>query len=141
MVQQHYLICTLSQLFKIINTCPFSSDSPIYKLWFYIAEFHPSYDLTTGYPYFHSEEPDIEEEGTYTENCNGERSQMATWSHPLSEVINSLIKAGIRIDHLNEFPFSPYNCFNGLEEKEKGRFYTNSKHQTPLVYTILGTKI
>lgn len=108
---------------------------------FYIAEFHPVHDLSTGYPYFHHEEPEVEEEGTYTENCDGEKSKMATWSHPISEVINSLIKVGIRIDHLNEFPFSPYDCFDDLSEKEPGRYYSQSKHLTPMVYSIMGTKI
>jgi len=109
---------------------------------FYMADFHPIQDFVAGYSYFHSETPDIEEEGTYTENCDGKKSTLITWAHPISEIINSLIKAGIKIDHFNEYPFSPYNCFKGLEEREKGRFYLpNSGNDVPLVYTIKGTKI
>jgi SAM-dependent methyltransferase len=108
---------------------------------FYIVEFHPIYDLVSGYTYFHQDEPDIEEEGTYTENNNGETTTLATWGHPLSDVINALIRVGIQIDHVNEFPFSPHNCFDGLEQREKGRYYmTDSQHDIPLVYSILGTK-
>lgn len=106
---------------------------------FYIAEFHPVYDLVAGYSYFHSSTPDIEAEGTYTENCDGKKHTLVTWAHPLSEVINALIKAGISIDHVNEFPFSPYNCFEGLEEREKGKYYlAKSGYDVPLVFTIKG---
>ena len=109
---------------------------------FYIAEFHPVHDVYAGYAYFHSDEPDVEEEGTYTENDGGETSKIVTWAHPLSEVINALINAGIRIERMNEFPFSPYNCFEGLEEREPGRYYyKDAKHDIPLVYTILGRRV
>lgn len=108
---------------------------------FYIVEFHPIYDLLSGYGYFHRDEPDVEEEGTYTENDNGETATLATWCHPLSDVINALIRVGIQINHVNEFPFSPYNCFDGLEQREKDRFYmADMQHDTPLLYSILGTK-
>jgi len=108
---------------------------------FYMADFHPIHDLVSGYAYFHSSTPNIEQEGTYTENCDGKKSTLITWAHPISEILNSLIKAGIKIDHLNEYPFSPYNCFDGLEEREKGRFYlAKSGNDVPLIYTIKGTK-
>ncbi len=109
---------------------------------FYMADFHPVHDFVMGYSYFHSATPDIEEEGTYTENCDGKKSTLITWAHPISEILNSLIKAGIKIDHFNEYPFSPYNCFDGLEEREKDKFYlTKSGNYVPLVYTIKGSKI
>ena len=109
---------------------------------FYMVEFHPVHDLFSGYSYFHSSEPDVEEASTYTENSGNKKSTMITWAHPLSEVINALITAGIRILRVNEFPFSPYNCFDGLEEKEQGRFYfVDSKHEIPMVYSILGDHI
>lgn len=106
-----------------------------------LVEFHPVHDVISGYSYFHSEEPDVEEEGTYTENCQGEQSLTVTWAHSLSEIINAIINAGIKIEHMNEFSFSPYNCFEGLEEKQKGQFYFSYKnHPIPLVYSIKGTK-
>jgi len=109
---------------------------------FYMADFHPANDLVTGSPYFHSSTPDIEDEGTYTENCDGKKSTLVSWAHPVSEILNALINAGIRIDHFHEFPFSPYDCFDDLEEREKGRFYlTKSGNDVPLVYSIKGTRI
>lgn len=109
---------------------------------FYIAEFHPFYDIFAGYSYFHQAEPDVEEEGTYTENDNGEISTLMTWAHPISSVVNALIKAGIEITQLNEYPYSPYNCFEGMVEREQGKYYLSHKEQAiPLVYTIKGTRV
>jgi len=108
---------------------------------FYMVEFHPIYDLLAGYTYFTSVTPDLEEEGSYTENAGEEVNRVAVWVHPVSSVINALIDAGIRIERLNEFPYSPYNCFEGMEEREPGRFYLQHEgHDVPLVYSILGRK-
>ncbi len=108
---------------------------------FYMAEFHPVYDIAAGYSYFHNSQPDITAEGTYTENNSGEKSTFVTWTHPLSDVINALISAGIKIEQLNEYPYSPYNCFDGMEEREQGKFYiSQAGHDIPLIYTIKGTK-
>ncbi|MDC0325125.1 class I SAM-dependent methyltransferase [bacterium] len=107
----------------------------------HLIEFHPVYDLHCGDSYFSRKEPDINAGGAYTENCDGNKVEMATWSHPLSEVINALLRHGISIDHFNEFPFSPYNCSEDFEEREKGRFYIkNTKLKIPMLYSIKGTK-
>ena len=106
-----------------------------------MVEFHPIYDLFASYTYFTSPTPDLAEEGGYTENAGNEKSRVAVWVHPLSSVVNALIDCGIRIERLNEFPFSPYNCFKGMEEREPGRFYLQHMgHDVPLVYSILGRK-
>ena len=108
---------------------------------FYMAEFHPVYDLLSGYSYFTRETPDVEEEGTYTENGDSVTGEFAVWSHPFSSVVNALIKSGIGIVRVNEFPFSPYNCFENMEEREPGRFYIQHQSQDiPLVYSLLGRK-
>jgi len=69
---------------------------------FHLVEFHTFNDLLTGYAYFPRAEPDVEEEGTYTENCNGEKSTMLTWPHSISEVISALIAAGLTIESFKE---------------------------------------
>lgn len=108
---------------------------------FYMAEFHPFYDIFAGYSYFHNAEPDIEEEGTYTENDDGQTSTLVTWAHPMSDVVNALIAVGLEITQLNEYPYSPYNCFDGMEQREPGKFYLSHKQQDiPLVYTIKAIK-
>jgi SAM-dependent methyltransferase len=109
---------------------------------FYMVEFHPLYDLLAGYSYFTGSAPDVEEEETYTENRSEAVATLAVWSHPLSGVVNALIGSGIEIVRLNEFPFSPHNCFEGMEEREPGRFYLQHRgHDVPIVYSLLGKKI
>ncbi len=108
---------------------------------FYMVEFHPVYDLVSGYSYFHKAKPDVEEEETYTENSDGEVATVAVWSHPLSDVINALLKIDLHIEHVNEFPYSPYDCFEGMEEEQKGRFFLSKSGQhVPLLYSIKATK-
>lgn len=109
---------------------------------FYIADFHSIYDLLAGYSYFTQVEPDVDEEGTYTENGADVITKLASWSHPMSSVINALINAGIQIERVSEFPFSPYNCFEDMVEREPGRFYLSHKgNDVPIVYSITGQKV
>ncbi len=108
---------------------------------FYMAEFHPIYDIISGYSYFTRVEPDVEEEGTYTESPDEVVSEFAVWSHPISSVVGALLGCGLEIVHLNEFPYSPYNCFKNMEEREPGRFYLQHKgNDIPMVYSLMATK-
>ena len=108
---------------------------------FYIVEFHPIYDLLTGYSYFTRSEPDVEEQGTYTENGADVLAKLAIWAHPLSSLLNALLGVGIQIERVNEYPFSPYNCFVGMVEREPGRFYLSHKgNDVPIVYSVTGRK-
>ena len=109
---------------------------------FYMVEFHPIHDLLAGYSYFTDAVPDIDEEGTYTENGSEAVAKLATWAHPLSSVVTALIESGIEVLRLKEYPFSPYNCFEGMEEREPGRFYLQHRgHDVPIVYSLMGHKI
>jgi len=109
---------------------------------FYIVDFHPLYDLLAGFSYFTRPEPDIDEEGTYTENGSNAVVKLATWAHPISSVINALLEVGIQIERVSEFPYSPYNCFKGMVEREPGRFYLSHRgNDVPIVYSISGRKV
>lgn len=108
---------------------------------FHLVEFHTFNDLLHGYSYFPQSEPDIEEEGTYTENCDGTTSTMVTWPHSISEVITALLQQGLSIDNFLEYPYSPYNCFDGLEYVAGlGYQMLHKGQQVPLVYSIKARK-
>ena len=108
---------------------------------FHLIEFHPFNELLSGYSYFPQDKPDVEEDGTYTENCDGITAKMATWAHPLSEVMGALIAAGLTIEHFAEYPFSPYDCFEGLEYVEGlGYQMVYEGQQVPLLYSIKACK-
>jgi 2-polyprenyl-3-methyl-5-hydroxy-6-metoxy-1,4-benzoquinol methylase len=112
---------------------------------FYMAEFHPFNDVVEGYGYFNRAQPDIEQEGTYTENCDGTEHTVVTWAHPISDVINALLAAGLQLKHFNEFDYSPYNCFAGLsldESSEVPRYQMVKNNQAmPLVYSLSAIKL
>ena len=116
---------------------------------FYMVEFHPLEALFDGYSYFSQAEPDVDEEGTYTENCSGEKDTLITWPHSIADIINALLRTGLRLEHYNEFDFSPYNCFEGLVEEvhvqASGervlRYVMQHKQQrVPLSYSISAKK-
>ncbi len=105
---------------------------------FTLVEFHPFYYSSQGEPYFYKEQPDFIEEVSYTENAT-ETLPLYVWTHPVSTVINALITAGLQINTMQEYPWSPYNCFEGLIEIQPGRFAT-PEQQVPLMYAITATK-
>lgn len=108
----------------------------------HLIEFHGFNDLLSGYSYFPKAEADIEQEGTYTENCDGNKSTVVTWAHSLSEVIRALIQAGLRIIDFAEYPYSPYNCFDGLEKVQgKGYQLLHKGQQVPLIYSVKARKM
>jgi SAM-dependent methyltransferase len=90
---------------------------------FYIVEFHPfawvfddapgATNLTVRYPYFPSNEPlKSEEDGTYADpTVELEHRATYSWPYALGDVVTALIDAGLRIEFLHEFPFSPYQCW------------------------------
>ncbi|WP_154223495.1 class I SAM-dependent methyltransferase [Marinicella rhabdoformis] len=108
---------------------------------FFMAEFHPVYDLLDGYSYFHQLEPDVETETVYTENKSEEKQAIAVWSHPLGEVISALLCAGLSIQAFEEFDYSPYDCFDNMEERQAGQFHLQHKgNDIPLVYALKAVK-
>lgn len=126
----------LSQWAKII------ADSLVIGGEFHLVEFHTVNDLLTGYAYFPRAEPDVEEEGTYTENCNGSKSTMLTWPHCVSEVINALIAAGLTIESFKEYPYSPYKCCDDLDYVSgQGYQKLHKGQQVPLLYSIKARKV
>ena len=96
--------------------------------FFYIAEYHPFISMlgednhTFEYPYFHSPEPlKLHSTGSYAEpNAPGFSHVEYNWSHSLADVVNALIRAGLRLEFLHEFPYQPANAFTA-EEFEPGK--------------------
>lgn len=108
---------------------------------FYLAEFHPIKALMDGYDYFHTGKADVEQEGSYTENSREAENTMVSWSHDLGEVVSALINAGLVIESLREYDFSPYDCFDNLVEEEPGRFRQRLEGKPlPLVFSIKARK-
>lgn len=111
------------------------------------AEFHPvvwMYDndfSAITYDYFNSD-PIVENEGTYTDGDENFESSNISWNHGLADVISSLLKVGVQLEHLQEYDYSPYNCFSNMTEVSPGRFRIASiSPRIPMVYSLVGRKV
>jgi SAM-dependent methyltransferase len=115
---------------------------------FYIAEFHPiawMFDYNVSPPAmkygYHQKEVIYDEyEGTYAQDDAKMVSKEYGWNHSLGEVVNSLIKAGLSIEFLNEHDASPYDIFPDLVKNEEG-FYELSEKLYPLLFEIKAVKV
>ncbi len=114
---------------------------------FVFAEFHPVVWMFDDnftkivYNYFIDEAIEETLSGTYADKDAPIEYETVSWNHSISEVLNSLIKNGLEINSFDEFDYSPYNCFNEMEEFEENKF--RIKHfgnKIPLVYSLLATK-
>lgn len=111
------------------------------------VEFHPvvwmfddNFDKI-GYRYFNSGAIIETENGTYADKNADITQSYVMWNHGLSEVLNSLIGNGLEINSLDEFDYSPYNCFNKTIAFEPKKFrieHLNDK--IPMVYSIIATR-
>lgn len=114
---------------------------------FYIVEFHPilwMFDYTDGkaemkYHYSQDEVIYDEYEGTYANQDSKITSKEYGWNHGLSEVVNALIEAGLRIDYLNEYDESPYDVFPDLIKLDSG-MYKMKDQLFPMIFEIKATK-
>jgi len=86
--------------------------------FFYIADFHPAmymFDdgeaVTTvrlGYSYFHTGEViRIETQGSYADGQADYHAVEHVWVHTLGDIVSALAGAGLRIEFLHEFPYTP----------------------------------
>jgi SAM-dependent methyltransferase len=115
---------------------------------FYMVDFHPiawMFDHTVSPPElkygYHQKEAIYEEyEGTYAEDgVTKMTSKEYGWNHPLSEVVNSLVNAGLSIEYLNEYDASPYDVFPDLVKNKDGMSELKEKLY-PLLFEVKASK-
>ena len=114
---------------------------------FVFAEFHPVVWMFDDdfkeikYRYFNSGAIVENEDGTYAEEEAAINQDYVMWNHGLAEVVNALIKSGLTISDLQEYDYSPYNCFSHTEEIGEKKFrIKHLKNSIPMVYSILAEK-
>lgn len=119
---------------------------------FYINEFHPFVDtladeeLKPERDYFGRPEGyAFDDAATYVETDDQtQHTRSYEWVHPLSDVITSLLEAGLRIDLFREHDFSLYRRFPFLVARKHGirRTYhwPDGYTRLPLMYSIRARK-
>lgn len=114
---------------------------------FVFVEFHPVVwmfdDSFKKIEYNYLNNGPIEEtfSGTYAEREAPIEQQTVCWNHGISEVVNSLITNKLEINKLNEYDYSPYDCFNQTTKIAERRFrIKHLNNKIPMVYAIEATK-
>ncbi len=115
---------------------------------FIFAEFHPVLWMFDDnfkiieFNYF-NDGPIVEtEEGTYADINAPLVQESVSWNHSISEVLTSLLQNGLEINSMNEYDYSPYNCFNNTVEYEPQKFrIKHLDNKIPMVYSIVAKKI
>ncbi len=114
---------------------------------FVMVEFHPVVWMFDDdfekikYNYFNSGAIIESETGTYADKTADISQEYVMWNHGFSEVLNNLIKNGLEINSLNEYDYSPYNCFyKTIEFKPKKFRIEHLENKIPMVYSIVAKK-
>jgi SAM-dependent methyltransferase len=98
--------------------------------FFYIAEFHPLFEMLDddgarfGYPYFPTSRPlELRATDSYAARdvADFEHDEY-NWPHPLSDVINAVLGAGLRLEYIHEFDYVWHAAaYTFVEEFEPGK--------------------
>jgi len=118
---------------------------------FYIVEAHPfayvfddenKSDLRIRYAYFPKPEPDqLEVKGSYAVPDSEYRNVEYYWAHSMSEIINALAQAGLRIESLQEYPFLSWQMYPFMEINSQGWWQLpNAYPPLPLMFSLRATK-
>ncbi len=110
---------------------------------FYIVEHHPftnvlTHDFKIQYKYFDKGAALEDSPGTYADWNADIKGDTYMWSHTMSDVINSLIEEGLKIQYIHEFPFTIYDQFPGFMRKNKQGQYVFKKKsiEIPLLFSL-----
>jgi SAM-dependent methyltransferase len=121
---------------------------------FYIAEFHPYAflldedstpdSLRIGFPYFmHGVPQKFDEPGDYADpTAQPKHTVTFEWLHGFGEIIDPLLRRGLRLDFLHELPYTvPGLPFPFLEKDAQGMLRVKGHHDGfPLTFTLKMTK-
>ncbi len=115
---------------------------------FYLVEFHPFVALLDEagerieHAYFHTPEPErFEAAGSYAAPEADFAGVSYEWAHPLGDVVTALLKAGLTLEFLHEFPFSTHPYPPYLEADAPGRYvWKRRPNALPLLFSIKATR-
>jgi len=93
------------------------------------------------YDYFNTGVIQETESGTYAEKEADLTQEYVMWNHSMADVINNLIKHEVIIESLQEFDYSPYDCFNKTIKVADRKFrIAHLDKKIPMVYAVEGRK-
>lgn len=99
---------------------------------FVLVEFHPMLWMFDdaferfAYSYFNVEPIVTSESGSYADRDHPHQTQEVGWNHSLGEVIGALHGVGLRLDWLEEYPYSVWPCFPDMTQVSEGRWVVSA---------------
>ena len=109
-----------------------------------LVEFHPFvWTLDENfehikYYYFNREDITEIEEGTYADRYSSIKYESVSWNHSFSEVLQSLLDAGLQIKYFDEYDYSPYACFGRLIKIGEDKYQVEGlEGKIPMVYSVV----
>jgi SAM-dependent methyltransferase len=114
---------------------------------FIMVDFHPVVWMfderfkSVAYSYFNTG-PIVEQaQGSYVDRRAPISYEIMGWIHPIADILQNLMDAGLRLEQFREWDYSPYSCFDEVEEDEPGVFRVKHlKKKIPMVYGIVAGK-
>ena len=117
---------------------------------FYIVEFHPvlyMFDDNTGtkfeFAYFSSDRRPLVFSGevSYADpDAEQPRRTLYQWVHSLGDVVTAMANAGLTIEWLHEFDFSPYEIFPWLHQRRTDEYVATHLPPTPHLFSVQAHK-
>jgi SAM-dependent methyltransferase len=114
---------------------------------FFMADFHPVFWMFDNdleklvYPYFNTELIHEVTQGTYADRHANLQVDEYSWNHPISEILQALLAAGLQLEQFTEHPYSPAPCFTSFEQAADGFWYHPAwNKRIPVMYTIRAIK-
>lgn len=112
--------------------------------FFYMAEIHPAQGMLDAEkrifePYFNQ---GVEHYANESDYCDKDLivGDEYGWRWTLGDVVTALIKAGLTIEYLHEFPFAVYPAWPTMVKEGDWWYYPDGKKDVPLTYTIKAIK-
>jgi SAM-dependent methyltransferase len=113
----------------------------------YLAEFHPFGNtlardgITVKYDYFERKPHVWDEPGTYADFDADTRENVSVqFDHGLGDIINALIRAGLRLEFLNEHEMTMFSRYDVLEARDGFLWMPQGHPRVPLMYSLRAAK-
>lgn len=118
---------------------------------FHIIDIHPfltvfddfaeNPPLKVIYPYFSREPMYFEEHGSYADRDADFVADSYEWQHTMSEIVGSLVNAGLRIERLEEYPVIAWKALDFMEQDDEGFWrLPEGAGDIPLMFSITARK-
>ncbi|OGQ10185.1 MAG: hypothetical protein A2138_18645 [Deltaproteobacteria bacterium RBG_16_71_12] len=111
---------------------------------FVLVELHPYLwmsqvgpDLLPRYSYFNTGPISEVTSGTYAERSAQLSLKEHGWNHPIADVINALLEAGLVVDRVGEHDTSPWEIFPNMERAgAEGYCFSAAPKMVPMLFSL-----